>query len=345
MYSERHLSKSELRSCMDLGKALTSELDPDRLFNVILSKLANLVPADVLALLLFVRNDSCLQLASSIGLRVESGETIRIARGEQIAGRVAHTGVPEALESSKQSLIREAWLEELVGHATKSVICAPLIFGNRILGVIEAFNVHRNLRKALSIMMFVADYAAIAVENTRRYQEIQDLANRDNLTGLYNTRYLYTALESLCEEHKNSRSPFSLIFMDLDNFKQTVDTRIDRLFKVIEIHKDETEGGAGIFMLLTEGFERRVQISCVVKPGKIVAVREILDLLVSSRVFDGNRGVIRNEHHDRKSLSQIPMHIECLDDAEDAVAEYERRTDHRFCGMPDKFFKPRLPYQ
>jgi len=43
-------------------------------------------------------------------------------------------------------------------------------------------------------------------------------------TGLYNTRYLYKVLDDLIEENIITKKPFSLIFMDVDNFKRVVDT-------------------------------------------------------------------------------------------------------------------------
>ncbi len=46
----------------------------------------------------------------------------------------------------------------------------------------------------------------------------------DNLTGLYNRRYLYKALHQLLEESDRSGQPLALIFFDLDNFKKVVDT-------------------------------------------------------------------------------------------------------------------------
>lgn len=54
-------------------------------------------------------------------------------------------------------------------------------------------------------------------------QKFREQALRDNLTGLYNRRYLYQSLSELIEACKADRSPLSLIFMDLDNFKQVVD--------------------------------------------------------------------------------------------------------------------------
>ena len=55
-------------------------------------------------------------------------------------------------------------------------------------------------------------------------QRFRELAIRDNLTGLFNTRYLYQSLTELIEVSKNANSHLSLIFMDLDNFKYVVDT-------------------------------------------------------------------------------------------------------------------------
>jgi diguanylate cyclase (GGDEF)-like protein len=54
-------------------------------------------------------------------------------------------------------------------------------------------------------------------------QKFREQALRDNLTQLYNRRYLYKSLPELIEACKSKGLPLSLIFMDLDNFKQVVD--------------------------------------------------------------------------------------------------------------------------
>jgi len=78
--------------------------------------------------------------------------------------------------------------------------------------------------RTICLLSVIADYAAIAVENMKRYAQIHDLSIRDNLTGMYNTRFLYQSLADLISERSSDRSPVSLIFMDVDNFKQVVDT-------------------------------------------------------------------------------------------------------------------------
>ncbi len=64
-----------------------------------------------------------------------------------------------------------------------------------------------------------AEEAVRASEKKFREQSL-----RDNLTGLYNQRYLYYSLPLLIQTAKSNQTPLSLAFMDLDNFKQVVDT-------------------------------------------------------------------------------------------------------------------------
>jgi diguanylate cyclase (GGDEF)-like protein len=55
-------------------------------------------------------------------------------------------------------------------------------------------------------------------------QKFKKQAIHDNLTGLYNTRYLYHALDELIKKSASLGRVFSLVFMDIDDFKQVVDT-------------------------------------------------------------------------------------------------------------------------
>jgi diguanylate cyclase (GGDEF)-like protein/PAS domain S-box-containing protein len=54
-------------------------------------------------------------------------------------------------------------------------------------------------------------------------ERFRELSVRDNLTGLYNTRYLYAALERLVAASAGAGTSFSLVFLDLDRFKVVVD--------------------------------------------------------------------------------------------------------------------------
>jgi len=70
----------------------------------------------------------------------------------------------------------------------------------------------------------LCDYAAIAIENARAVEKIQELTITDDCTGLFNARHLYKTLET--EVYRSARFgyEFTVLFIDLDHFKYVNDT-------------------------------------------------------------------------------------------------------------------------
>ncbi len=58
-----------------------------------------------------------------------------------------------------------------------------------------------------------------ALKNLELFEEIKSLAIRDGLTGLYNYRHFWEVLAHEVEQSRRYRTPLSLLFLDLDNFK------------------------------------------------------------------------------------------------------------------------------
>ena len=224
MIDHNTLTVPELLSCMELGKALTSELHSEDLFGKILHKVSELLPAENWSLLLLDEKTGELRFELSVDLDLERVRQVRLPLGQGIAGKAALEQKPVVVEDVTKCEFFTDRVDQLSGCTTKSIICVPLVFGGRTVGVIEVVNFRRLGGDPLPLLSIIADYAAIAVENMRRYREIQNLANHDDLTGLYNTRYLYRVLGSLVTSAEKIEDPFSLIFMDIDHFKRVVDT-------------------------------------------------------------------------------------------------------------------------
>src|SRR5256886_6355961 len=70
----------------------------------------------------------------------------------------------------------------------------------------------------------LCDYAAIAIENARSVEKIQELTITDDVTGLYNARHLYKTLEQEVYRSARFSYEFTVLFIDLDHFKQVNDT-------------------------------------------------------------------------------------------------------------------------
>jgi diguanylate cyclase (GGDEF)-like protein len=224
MDGEDKLTYHDLLSCMELGKALTSELHSERLFGKILQKVSELLPAENWSLMLLDDETGELRFELVVGLDFEQVKDVRLQLGHGIAGKVALEQKPMFVENVGKCAFFAKEVDQLTGFVTRSIICVPIIFGKNTLGVIEVVN-PRNLKgNPLPLLSIIADHAAIAVENMRRYREIHDLAVHDDLTGLYNTRYLYMVLSDLAACAETTNEPFSIIFMDIDDFKQVVDT-------------------------------------------------------------------------------------------------------------------------
>ena len=66
--------------------------------------------------------------------------------------------------------------------------------------------------------------AAVALDNATRMQRAQALTVTDDLTQLYNSRYLSEVLRREGKRAVRTRQPLSLLFIDLDGFKEINDT-------------------------------------------------------------------------------------------------------------------------
>jgi diguanylate cyclase (GGDEF)-like protein len=72
-------------------------------------------------------------------------------------------------------------------------------------------------------LMFLAEQAAIGFDNAYRYKGARELIYTDDLTGLYNQRYLDIVLEQEIRRAERYGLEFSVLFMDLDLFKNVND--------------------------------------------------------------------------------------------------------------------------
>ncbi|MBM6616884.1 sensor domain-containing diguanylate cyclase [Bacillus suaedaesalsae] len=68
----------------------------------------------------------------------------------------------------------------------------------------------------------IANQAAIAIQHSRLYTKIEDMALKDGLTGLYNQRAFQSFLDQLFP--KDKEQDLSLIILDIDFFKHFNDT-------------------------------------------------------------------------------------------------------------------------
>jgi len=224
--ADRKRQVQELSVFHDVAKALTSSLNLDSVLQTIMQKMAEYFRPDTWSLLMVDETTDELYFAIAVGPAADSLKTLRLKMGEGIAGWVAKHGesliVPDVYKEPRFA----KRIDEMTKWQTKSVICVPLRAKHRSLGVIQLINCPMETfgDNEMFFLNALCDYAAIAIDNARAVERIQELTITDDCTGLYNARHLYKTLEA--EVYRSARfgHEFSVIFIDLDHFKSVNDT-------------------------------------------------------------------------------------------------------------------------
>jgi len=217
----------ELQAFNEIGRPLAGTLDIHEVLALIMQKMSSVLRPDHWSLLLVDEQRKDLVFEIAVGEGAERLKSMRLPIGEGVAGSVAATAEPLLVPDVRADPRFAARFDDASGIVTGSLLAVPLRSKGRVLGVIELVNprgghpfdeVDRRTLEAL------ADYAAIAIDNARAYERIQELTLRDEHTGLFNSRHLWRQLELEVERTARTGRPFSLVFVDLDHFKQVNDT-------------------------------------------------------------------------------------------------------------------------
>jgi diguanylate cyclase (GGDEF)-like protein len=108
----------------------------------------------------------------------------------------------------------------------ESLLVYPLIAGDRALGAFVLAGRRRGLFSAQRREMLgvIANQVAVSVQNGLMYQQMEDMATTDGLTGLANHRSFQDRFSEMLARAERAQKPVSLILTDIDHFKSVNDT-------------------------------------------------------------------------------------------------------------------------
>jgi diguanylate cyclase (GGDEF)-like protein len=118
-------------------------------------------------------------------------------------------------------------MDEQTRYQTQSLVAIPIRIEQEVCGVLELIN-RRDAagysQEDRNLLEIFAGYISISIQNVLDGRQAQEIAKRDNLTGLFNDRYLHVVLANTIRRCRDEGLDLAVLFLDLDYFKHVNDT-------------------------------------------------------------------------------------------------------------------------
>jgi diguanylate cyclase (GGDEF)-like protein/putative nucleotidyltransferase with HDIG domain len=235
-------ARQEAQTMFELSQDLGNSLSLGETLSVLSVRLRKMIPYDSMAVFLLKDGRLVPELVSGDNFRLLS--SLNIGLGEGLCGWVAEkrrpivNGNPEA---------EAGYVSDPTKFTTlRSTLAVPLEGLNGVVGVLAMYCADRDAFAAdhLRILLAVSSKIALSVENALKYQQAEDSATTDYLTGLPNARSLFVHLSRELARCRRTGTSLAVMVCDLDNFKQINDLyghlEGDNLLKDFAGHLKET---------------------------------------------------------------------------------------------------------
>lgn len=161
-----------------LGRILNSTLDHREVRRRAMEAATQLMKAGVASLLLIDEEKQQLYFEVALGDKEETVKKITLRAGEGIAGWVAKHGKPLIVNAPEKDSRFYKGVDERTEFKTRNIICVPVKVKDRVIGVLEAINKKHGEnfdQNDLSLFVSLADQVAIALDNARLYEELEEM--------------------------------------------------------------------------------------------------------------------------------------------------------------------------
>jgi sugar diacid utilization regulator/putative methionine-R-sulfoxide reductase with GAF domain len=166
-----------------LVRAVTEQLrsvrDLDEVLHSIARRTLDLLDADICGVLL--REDDRLLMRSCVGNRLAETAKLTMRRGQGVAGLVFATGTSARVDDYRAAdTISQDFMSLAGREETRSAVAVPLTLHDDLIGVLEVWRRRASVFTDLDEerMVALADFATIAIANSRLYVEQEQMLHQ-----------------------------------------------------------------------------------------------------------------------------------------------------------------------
>ena len=201
----------------DFIRQTLGQTEPAGIARVVIDRLAQWIPAPGWAVAVV---DSHGQLSKLVEAGVDGS----------MSGAILGIGawvVQQATPFMSADLSKDA---RLAAAPPATIVALPLSCGGRTIGTVISVDPRPSARAPefesgiVELLREVLDAAALAIDQGLRLQRAEAMSVTDELTGLYNSRFLREALHREAKRAMRYGRTVSVLFIDLDGFKTVNDT-------------------------------------------------------------------------------------------------------------------------
>ncbi|MBI3332709.1 MAG: sensor domain-containing diguanylate cyclase [Candidatus Omnitrophica bacterium] len=208
-----------------ISNAFSASLSPDELIQWISGVTGEIIRGADLVLLYLVDPKNLVLELKSVWRRA-GNLSIKTKTGDPFDLWVMRQGQPLLVEEPSADFRFPEGSAQRLGRPLGSLVAVPLLSEIRSLGVlrVESASPPPLGAEELRLVRIIGDLASLALENSRLFQRMEELAITDDLTGLFVRKHFQKRLEEEIARARNLKAPLSLLLIDIDRFKGYNDT-------------------------------------------------------------------------------------------------------------------------
>ncbi|MCK8823740.1 sensor domain-containing diguanylate cyclase [Fuchsiella alkaliacetigena] len=220
LFEKMQRNVAELSTLQRISKIINSTLDLEQVLELTVDVIIGTMGVSACAVMLVDKKDQNLKLKASCGLPDKFKELV--SNIDIKAQNNIFTEIVKSKEATIYNQIEPELKEKLGFRDMKSIISLPLKVREDVIGIVTAINtfmVNSFNDEDKRFLITLSNQVAIAIENARMYNQMEEMAIRDGLTQLYNHSYFQEALSDEIERAIRYEQQLSLLLLDIDNFK------------------------------------------------------------------------------------------------------------------------------